>query len=65
MGKNKATFEVEENETISGCLDRMKSQGYTPVKRVEKPVFKEVKIAGKTEYEPAGRKIVFEGMKND
>lgn len=32
-------FRVEDNETIEMCLQRMKAQGYTPVKRFEKPVF--------------------------
>nr|WP_285840955.1 NETI motif-containing protein [Cytobacillus kochii] len=51
-----------ENETIDQCLDRMKQEGYFPIRRMEKPYFKEMKKNGKTEYEPAGQKIVFEGQ---
>ncbi|MEK3988384.1 MULTISPECIES: NETI motif-containing protein [Robertmurraya] len=61
MTKPKKTiFEVEENETLSDCLERMAKEGYTPVKRTEKPVFQEVKEAGEVTYEPIARKIVFE-----
>lgn len=61
----KKKFEVEENETISMCLDRMKEEGFMPVKRIEKPIFKEVIINGEKNYEPAGRKIVFEAKEID
>jgi len=61
----KKKFEVEENETIDMCLDRMKEEGYMPVKRIEKPIFKEVIVKGEKNYEPAGRKIVFEAKKID
>ncbi|KAF0823313.1 NETI motif-containing protein [Cytobacillus firmus] len=59
-GKNKMSFEVQENETIDQCLERIKKAGYIPVRRTEKPIFKEVKTGGKVDYEPAGRQIVFE-----
>ncbi|MBG9585912.1 NETI motif-containing protein [Cytobacillus firmus] len=59
-GKNKMVFEVHENETIDQCLDRIQKAGYIPVRRTEKPIFKEVKTGGKVDYEPAGRQIVFE-----
>lgn len=62
---SKKKFEVEENETIGMCLDRMKEEGYMPVKRIEKPIFKEVIINGEKNYEPAGRKIFFEAKKID
>lgn len=61
----KKKFEVEENETIGMCLDRMKEEGYMPVKRIEKPIFKEVIINGEKNYEPAGRKIIFEAKRID
>lgn len=61
MSKKKMQFEVQENESIDECLDRMKRQGYTPVRRMEKPIFQEIKKGGDTIYEPIGRKIVFEG----
>ncbi|MBN6889995.1 NETI motif-containing protein [Cytobacillus horneckiae] len=53
-------FEVQENESIDQCLGRIKEAGYFPVRRTEKPYFKEVTKNGKVEYEPAGRQIVFE-----
>ncbi|EDL63765.1 NETI motif-containing protein [Bacillus sp. SG-1] len=65
MSKNKKMFEVEENESISSCLDRMKQEGYAPVKRMEKPVFHEEKKNGQVEYVPARQKIIFEGRKID
>ena len=62
MGKKKMQFEVQENETIEQCLERMKQHGYSPIKRMEKPIFQEVKNGGETNYEPIGRQIVFEGQ---
>ncbi|EIJ79823.1 hypothetical protein PB1_05642 [Bacillus methanolicus PB1] len=63
--KKKMLFEVQENETIDQCLDRMKKEGYTPVRRMEKPVFQEVKTDDSIQYEPIGRQIVFEAKKID
>ncbi|MBD7938829.1 MULTISPECIES: NETI motif-containing protein [Cytobacillus] len=62
MSQKKKKFEVLENETIDQCLERMKQEGYFPIRRMEKPYFKEIKKNGKIEYEPAGQKIVFEGQ---
>ncbi|ANU24029.1 NETI motif-containing protein [Planococcus donghaensis] len=42
MSKNTVWFEVEEHETITECLDRMKAEGYAVVGRREEPLFKEV-----------------------
>ncbi|WP_053361436.1 NETI motif-containing protein [Bacillus sp. FJAT-27251] len=56
----KMMFEVGENETLSECLDRISKEGYTPIRRIEKPIFKEVIKDGVAEYEPAGRQILFE-----
>ncbi|WP_207369102.1 NETI motif-containing protein [Heyndrickxia coagulans] len=60
----KKQFEVLENETIADCLARMEKEGFRPVRRIEKPVFWEVKKNDRKEYEPATRKIVFEGRKS-
>ncbi|WP_059172252.1 NETI motif-containing protein [Bacillus sp. FJAT-27445] len=60
MGK-KMIFEVKDNETIDSCLKRMEEQGYVPVRRMEKPVFKEQG----NEVVPAGRQILFEGKPKD
>lgn len=34
-------FKVNENETISECLTRMREEGYMLVKRIEKPIYTE------------------------
>ncbi|RIP33117.1 NETI motif-containing protein [Staphylococcus gallinarum] len=41
--KKQQKFKVEENETIQDCLQRMREAGYMPIKRFEKPVYKENK----------------------
>ncbi|MFF2447134.1 NETI motif-containing protein [Neobacillus sp. NPDC058068] len=60
MSKKKMQFEVAENESIEDCLNRMKQEGYLPVRRTERPIFQEIKKGGETIYEPVGRQIVFE-----
>lgn len=61
----KQRFELQENESINECLERMKREGYFPVKRTEKPIFKEVKSGNQTEYVPIARQIIFEGKLMD
>lgn len=61
---SKKKFEVLENETINECIERMQAEGYTPIKRIEVPIFSEQMVNGKIEIEPSGRKIVFEGKLN-
>lgn len=39
MAKKTVWYEVEENETISECLDRMQKDGYMPAGRKEEPLF--------------------------
>ena len=51
-------YEVEENETIDECLERMKKDGYMPVGRKEEPIFEEVN--GEPVY--LRQKIQFKGM---
>lgn len=53
-------FEVRENETITQCLERMKEAGYAPVKRFQKPIFKENE---KGEIEVYKDQIIFTGKK--
>lgn len=60
MSNKKKIYEVDESESINDCLDRIKKDGYVPVKRTEKPIFKEKTENGKIFYEPVGRKIIFE-----
>ncbi len=61
----KQKFELQENESIDECLERMKKEGYFPVRRMEKPIFKEVKNGDQIEYIPVARQIIFEGKSID
>lgn len=65
VSKKKLLFEVKDNETIDQCLDRMKKAGYFPVRRLEKPIFKELDNGGEFTYQPVGSTIVFEGRKQE
>ncbi|MEM5686659.1 NETI motif-containing protein [Bacillus cereus] len=58
---NKRNLKYSKTETITDCLARMEQEGYAPSRRMEEPIFHEVKKDGKTVVEPCGRKIVFEG----
>ncbi|WP_088103334.1 NETI motif-containing protein [Halalkalibacter urbisdiaboli] len=60
--KKKLKFNVEDNETISDCLNRMEKEGYQPVRRMEEPVFEEKKVNGQVEYVPIKQRISFEGI---
>lgn len=60
----KKEFEVLENETIDDCLERMKNDGYRPIRRMEKPIFKEEKNKNGMKYIPIAQKIIFLGMKD-
>lgn len=60
---SKKRFEVNENETIEECLNRMKEAGYVPIKRIEKPIFQEKKDGAASTYEPVSRHIIFEAKK--
>ncbi len=53
-------FKVEADETIQDCLTRMRAAGYMPVKRFEKPVFKE---NANGEIEVLRQEIEFTGKK--
>ena len=58
--KKKKKFKVEENESIRDCLERMKAEGYTPVRRSEVPVFKEENgrhVVSHQQIEFEGRRI--------
>jgi hypothetical protein len=61
--KKTKQFEVLENESIADCLERMKKEGYTPVRRIEKPVFKEARQKnGEESFEYAKQVVKFEGV---
>ncbi|PHK49506.1 NETI motif-containing protein [Staphylococcus edaphicus] len=57
--KKQQKFKVADNETIQDCLQRMREAGYTPVKRFEKPVYKENKNG---ELEVLKQEIEFTGQ---
>jgi len=59
----KKQFEVQENETIPECIERMKKEGFQPVRRIEKPIFKEAIQENKKDYIPISQKIIFYGEK--
>ena len=58
LAKKHVWYEVQENETIEQCLDRMKKDGYMPFGRKEEPIFEEIN------GEPAvlRQKIQFKGI---
>ena len=58
MSKKQVWFEVEENETIEQCIDRMHKEGYMPMGRKEEPVFHIVN--GEPTY--LRQKIKFKGV---
>ena len=62
---NKSWFDVEENESIDDCLKRMADLGYSPIRRMEEPVFQEVKEGSSVKREPIKQKIRFQGIKNE
>lgn len=57
MSKKTIWFQVEEEETIVQCLERMRSLGYEAIGRKEEPIFSEVN----GEYVPIKQKILFKG----
>jgi hypothetical protein len=59
--QTKKQFEMELDETIDDCLDRMKREGYTPVRRIEKPIFKEVMVNGEIIQDVERQMVIFEG----
>jgi|UPI0003238F64 hypothetical protein len=61
----KKRFAVAEGETIAACLERMKQEGYRPIRRIEKPIFREVETNGETTVEPYGRIIEFEAVRDE
>ncbi|GAA0329015.1 NETI motif-containing protein [Bacillus carboniphilus] len=64
MSKNpkKKWFTVLENETVSECLNRMDKEGYTPIRRLEKPVFEEIIKDGQKDVIPIKSEIQFQGQ---
>lgn len=58
MSKKQIWYEVQENETIEQCLERMNKDGYMPFGRKEEPVFHLVN--GEPTY--LRQKIMFKGI---
>lgn len=56
-GTRKKRFIVDIGESLEECLEQMKKEGYEPIARIEKPVFKEG--AGGPEY--VGQYRIIEG----
>jgi hypothetical protein len=59
--QSKKKFEVQDNESIDECLKRMEQEGYTPVRRMEVPVFEEIVENKEKIRKPLKQQIVFEG----
>ena len=59
--KKQVWFDVEENETIDQCLERMKKEGYMPIGRREEPIFHEVN----GQPTVLRQKIQFKGLLNE
>ncbi|ARJ13625.1 NETI motif-containing protein [Staphylococcus lugdunensis] len=53
-------FQVNDNETITECIQRMRSDGYIPIRRIEKPIFQ--KLADGS-IEVLKQEIIFIGKK--
>ncbi|WP_110251389.1 NETI motif-containing protein [Streptohalobacillus salinus] len=61
--RKKERFTKETNESIDACLDRIKAAGYTPVKRMEQPVFEEITENGQITTEVVEQMIIFEAIR--
>ncbi|OZM56820.1 hypothetical protein CIB95_08585 [Lottiidibacillus patelloidae] len=59
--QKKRKFEVLDGETIDQCLERMEKEGYTPVRRMERPVFEEIVENKEKIRKPFKQQIIFEG----
>ena len=59
--KKQVWFDVEENETIDQCLERIKKEGYMPMGRREEPIFHEVN----GQPTVLRQKIQFKGLLNE
>ncbi|WP_411954829.1 NETI motif-containing protein [Alkalibacillus sp. S2W] len=58
----KKKFRVNDYQSIDDCLNQMESEGYRPIKRIEKPVFEEQQSG---EAEPVEQEIVFQAVKDE
>ena len=61
MTKKTVWFEVQEDESVEACLERMKQEGYMPAGRKEEPVFEE----RNGQPVPVRQLIKFKGIRKD
>ncbi|KIL48144.1 NETI motif-containing protein [Jeotgalibacillus soli] len=61
----KKWFDVEENETIDDCLNRMAASGFMPIRRIEEPMFQEITEGSSVKRVPIRQKIRFQGIKSE
>lgn len=59
--RKKKTFEVSEQESIEECLERVKKEGYTPIRRIEKPIFRE----DENGINPVDKTVIFEAIPSE
>ncbi|WP_091773522.1 NETI motif-containing protein [Piscibacillus halophilus] len=52
---------MSDFKSINACVDQIKKDGFMPIKRIEKPVFKETS----SDPEPFRQEIIFEAVKMD
>lgn len=64
QNQQKKQFERMTDETIDQCLERIRQAGYSPVRRIEKPIFKEVIENGEKKLIPDRQRIIFEAILN-
>ncbi|SEQ45361.1 NETI motif-containing protein [Piscibacillus halophilus] len=57
----KKNYRVSDFKSINACVDQIKKDGFMPIKRIEKPVFKETS----SDPEPFRQEIIFEAVKMD
>ncbi|GEL76683.1 NETI motif-containing protein [Tenuibacillus multivorans] len=58
----KKRYRVSDFSSVNECVDQIKKDGYMPVKRIEKPVFKE---QNNQDPEPVRQEIIFEAVPLD
>ncbi|MGM8216019.1 NETI motif-containing protein [Bacillaceae bacterium W0354] len=54
----KKKYRVSDFTSIDACLEQIEKDGYTPVRRIEKPIFEEKN----GEYTPLRQDIIFEAI---
>ena len=58
----KKRFELQPNETIDQCIERINKEGYTPIRRVEEPIFQEIEENGEKVYQAVSRTVIFDAI---